>query len=49
VKVAAHLESTGLFDAADLHGLEAGRSDQPFDLPAGALVVRRVKENGQLR
>ncbi|HEY1711398.1 MAG TPA: hypothetical protein VGG07_00755 [Solirubrobacteraceae bacterium] len=49
MKVAAHLESSGLFDAADLHGLKAGRSDQPFDLPDGTLVVRRVEENGQFR
>ena len=49
VKVAAHLEPTGLSDAADLHGLEAGRSDQLFDLPAGTLVVRGIEEDGRLR
>jgi hypothetical protein len=49
VKVAAHLESTGLFDAADLRGLEAGRSDQLFDLSGGTLVVRGVEEDGRLR
>jgi len=49
VKVAADLESTGLFDAADLHGLEAGRSDPLFELPVGALVVRGVEEDGRLR
>ena len=31
VKVPAHLESTRLLDPADLHRLEAGRSDQPLD------------------
>jgi hypothetical protein len=49
VEVAAHLESTGLFDAADLDGLETGGADQPFDLPAGTLVVRGVEQDGRLR
>jgi hypothetical protein len=49
VKVAAHVESTGLFDAADLHGLEAGRSDQLFDLSGCTLVVRGVEEDSRLR
>jgi hypothetical protein len=43
VKVAAHLESTRLLDPADLHRLEAGRSDQPLDFFAGAVVVGRVE------
>ena len=34
VKVATHLESARLFDPADLHRLEASRSDQPLDFVA---------------
>ena len=49
VKVATHLESTGLFDPTDLHRLEAGRSDQPLDLLAGTIVVGRVEEHRGLR
>jgi hypothetical protein len=45
VKVAAHLESTRLFDPADLHRLEAGRSDQPLDFLASTVVVGRVEED----
>ena len=49
VKVAAHLEPTGLFDPADLHRLEAGRSDQPLNFLASTVVVGRVEEDRQLR
>ena len=49
VKVAAHLESARLLDPADLHRLEAGRSDQPLDFLAGTVVVGRVKEDRRLR
>ena len=49
VKVAAHLESTRLFDPADLHWLEAGRSDQPLDFLAITVDVGRVEEDRRLR
>jgi len=45
VKVAAHLESTRLFDPADLHRLEAGRPDQPLDFLASTVVVGHVEED----
>ena len=49
VKVAAHLESTRLFDPADLHRLEAGCSDQPLDFLASTVIVGGVEEDRQLR
>jgi hypothetical protein len=49
VKVAAHLESTRLFDPAGLHRLEAGRPDQPLDFLASTVVVRRGEEDRRLR
>ena len=49
MKIAVHLESTRLFDPADLHRLEAGRSDQPLDFPAGAVVIGHVKQHGWFR
>ena len=49
VKVATHLEPTRLFDPADLHWLEAGRSDQPLDFLASAIVVGRIEEDRRLR
>ena len=45
VRVAAHLESTRVLDPADLQRLEAGRSDQPLDFFARAVVVGRVEED----
>jgi hypothetical protein len=49
VKVAPNLESTRLFDPADLHRLEAGRSDQPLDFLASTVIVGRVEEDRRLR
>ena len=49
MKVAAHLEPTGLFDPADLHRLEAGGADQPLNFLAGTVVVGHVEEDRQLR
>jgi hypothetical protein len=49
VKVAANLESTGLFDPTDLHWLEAGGSDQPLDFIAREVVVGGVEEDRRLR
>jgi hypothetical protein len=45
VKVAAHLESTRLLDPVDLDRLEAGRSEQPPDFFAGAVVIGRGEED----
>ena len=49
VKVAVHLESTRLFDPADLHWLEAGRSNQPLDFLSSAIVVGHVEKDCRLR
>ena len=44
-EAATHLESARLFDPADLHRLEATRSDQPFDFVATTVVVGHVEQN----
>ena len=49
VKVAAHFEPTGLLDPADLHRLEAGRSDQPLDFLTSTIVVGGVEEDRRFR
>jgi hypothetical protein len=49
VKVAADLESTRLFEPADLHRFESGRCDQPLDSLASTVVVGRVEEDRRLR
>jgi hypothetical protein len=43
VKVAAHFESIRMLDPADLHRLNAGRSDQPLD--SSPVVVGRVEKD----
>ena len=43
MKVAAHLESTRLFDSANLRRLEAGTSDQSLDFIASTVVTGREK------
>ena len=48
VQVAAHLESARLFDPADLHRLEAGRSNQPLDFVATTVVVGHVEQHRRL-
>jgi hypothetical protein len=42
VKVAAPLESTRLFDPADLHRLQASRRDHSLDFLAGTVVALRI-------
>jgi hypothetical protein len=48
VKVAAHLESIRLFGPSELHGLEAGRSDQSFDVDIRTAIVGRIEEGHRL-
>lgn len=49
VQVAAHFEPGRLVEPPDLHRLETGRSDQPLNILPGAVVIRYVEENRQLR
>ena len=45
VKVTTHLEPARLFDPADLHRLEASRSDQPLDFVATTVIIDHVEQN----
>jgi hypothetical protein len=49
VKVTAYLQSTRLFDPADLHGFESSCPDPPLDFLARTVVVGRVEKDRRLR